>query len=152
MSSDILLHADNISKSYEIYQKPHHRFFQCVCAGRKKFYDEFWALHNMSMTLKRGESVGIIGCNGSGKSTLLQLLAGVLQPTSGVVYRYGRIAALLELGSCFHPDYTGRENIILSASLQGISDAELKKHMDEIIDFAAIGDFVHLNLHSCRIG
>lgn len=152
MSSDILLHADNISKSYEIYQKPHHRFFQCVCAGRKKFYDEFWALHNMSMTLKRGESVGIIGCNGSGKSTLLQLLAGVLQPTSGAVYRYGRIAALLELGSCFHPDYTGRENIILSASLQGISDAELKKHMDEIIDFAAIGDFVDRPLKTYSSG
>ena len=152
MSSDILLQAENISKSYQIYAKPHHRFLQCVCAGKKRFYEEFWALNNMSMTLKRGESVGIIGCNGSGKSTLLQLLAGVLQPTSGTITRNARIAALLELGNGFHPDYTGRENIVLSASLQGISDAELKKHMDEIIDFAAIGDFVDRPLKTYSSG
>lgn len=152
MSSEVLISAEHISKCYEIYAKPYHRFLQCVCAGRKQFYKEFWALRDFSMELRRGESVGIIGSNGSGKSTLLQMLAGVMRPTSGEIRRNGRVSALLELGSGFHPDYTGRENIALAASLQGISDAELKKHIDEIIDFAAIGEFIDQPLKTYSSG
>ena len=135
MSSDIILSAEHISKCYEIYSRPSHRLYQCLWAGRKKFYEEFWALRDFSLTVKRGESIGIIGGNGSGKSTLLQILSGVLRPTTGSVQRVGRLSALLELGSGFHPDYTGRENIGMAAALQGIDDDILRKHIDEIIVF-----------------
>jgi len=152
MSSDLLLEAEHISKCYEIYRKPAHRLFQTVTMGRRRFFEEFWALHDFSMMLRRGESVGIIGCNGSGKSTLLQLLSGVLRPTTGTIRTYGRISAMLELGSGFHPDYTGRENIALMASIQGISDADLARKMDGIIDFAAIGDFIDQPLKTYSSG
>lgn len=152
MSSDIILTADHISKRYEIYAKPSHRLYQCLLAGRKQFYDEFWALRDFSITVKRGESIGIIGSNGSGKSTLLQILSGVLRPTTGSVRRAGRLSALLELGSGFHPDYTGRENISMTAALQGINDDVLRKHMDKIIDFAAIGEFIDQPLKTYSSG
>lgn len=142
MSSDIILSAEHISKRYEIYAKPSHRFYQCLLAGKKQFYEEFWALRDFSLTVKRGESIGIIGGNGSGKSTLLQILSGVLRSTTGSVQRLGRLSALLELGSGFHPDYTGRDNIVMAAALQGIDDHCLHEHLDEIIDFAAIGEFI----------
>lgn len=152
MSSDIILSAEHISKCYEIYTRPSHRLYQCLWAGRKKFYEEFWALRDFSMTVKRGESIGIIGGNGSGKSTLLQILSGVLRPTTGSVQRVGRLSALLELGSGFHPDYTGRENIGMAAALQGIDDDTLRKHIDEIIDFAAIGEFIDQPLKTYSSG
>ena len=152
MSSEILLEASHLSKCYELYGKPSHRLWQTVCMGKRRFYQEFWALREVSLTLRRGESVGIIGCNGSGKSTLLQLLAGVLRPTTGEVKTGGRISALLELGSGFHPDYTGRENIIMGAALQGISDDELKRKYDEIVAFAAIGDFIEQPLKTYSSG
>ncbi len=152
MSSEILLEALSVSKCYELYGKPSHRLWQTLFMGKRRFYDEFWALRDISLTLRRGESIGIIGCNGSGKSTLLQMLAGTLHPTSGEVRRHGRISAMLELGSGFHPEYTGRENIVLAAALQGITDSELKKCFDEIIDFAAIGEFIDQPLKTYSSG
>lgn len=152
MSSDIILSAEHISKRYEIYAKPSHRLYQCLWPGKKKFYDEFWALCDFSLKVKRGESIGIIGGNGSGKSTLLQILSGVLQPTTGSVRQAGRLSALLELGSGFHPDYTGRENIVMAAALQGIDDNVLRRHIDEIIDFAAIGEFIDQPLKTYSSG
>ncbi len=152
MSSEILLEASRISKCYELYGKPSHRLWQTLSMGKLCFYKEFWALREFSMTLHRGESIGIIGCNGSGKSTLLQLLTGVLRPTTGEVRSFGRISAMLELGSGFHPEYSGRENIVLAAALQGITADDLKNKFDEIIDFAAIGEFIDQPLKTYSSG
>jgi ABC-type polysaccharide/polyol phosphate transport system ATPase subunit len=109
----------------------------------KKSLDEFHALHDVSFNLRQGESLGIIGLNGSGKSTLLQIIAGTLEPTTGKVKTKGRIAALLELGSGFNPDFTGKENIYVNAAILGLSQSEIDAKYDEIVSFAAIGDFIH---------
>lgn len=145
MSSDddIVLSVKNVSKCFEMYEKPVHRLYQTLCAGKKKFYKEFWALKDISFDVHRGESVGIVGRNGAGKSTLLQIITGTLAPTSGYVAHKGRIAALLELGSGFNPEFTGQENVYLNASILGLQKAEIDARYQEIIDFADIGDFIH---------
>ncbi len=108
----------------------------------KQYFREFWALKDVSFEVKKGETVGIIGRNGSGKSTLLQLICGTLAPTSGSVQITGRIAALLELGSGFNPEFTGRENVYMNASILGLSEAEIDAKYNEILAFADIGDFI----------
>ncbi|WP_235557276.1 ABC transporter ATP-binding protein [Methyloglobulus morosus] len=108
----------------------------------KQYFRGFWALNNVSFEIKKGETVGIIGRNGSGKSTLLQLICGTLNPTSGSVQTNGRIAALLELGSGFNPEFTGRENIYLNASVLGLSKKEIDDRFDDIVAFADVGDFI----------
>jgi ABC-type polysaccharide/polyol phosphate transport system ATPase subunit len=142
MSSDIVLKVNNIGKRYEIYEAPHHRLFQTLFRGRKQFYKEFWALRDISFEVKRGECVGIIGRNGSGKSTLLQVIAGTLAPTLGNVVLNGKVSALLELGSGFNPEFTGRENIYMNGSLLGLSKAQIDNKFDEIAAFADIGEFI----------
>ena len=141
-SEDIALSVQNVSKCFEMYEKPVHRLFQTLCAGHKQFYREFWALRDVSFDVRRGECVGIIGRNGAGKSTLLQIITGTLQPTAGTVERKGRIAALLELGSGFNPEFTGRENVYMNAAILGLSKEETDSKYQEIIDFADIGDFI----------
>ena len=140
----MVLSVRGISKCYEIYDKPVKRLWQMLCAGKKRFYREFWALKDVSFDIRRGESVGIIGRNGAGKSTILQIITGTLRPTSGeIVKKPGlRVAALLELGSGFNPEFTGRENVYLNASILGLSRAETQRRYKEIIDFADIGDFI----------
>ena len=140
--NDIVLSVRNISKCFEMYEKPVHRLYQTLCAGKKKFYKEFWALKGISFDMVRGESVGIVGRNGAGKSTLLQIITGTLAPTSGHVESKGRIAALLELGSGFNPEFTGRENVYLNASILGLTKGEIDARYQEIVDFADIGDFI----------
>ena len=108
----------------------------------KKYHDEFWALKDVSIEIKRGECIGIIGRNGSGKSTLLQVLCGILQPTSGAVQVNGRIAALLELGAGFSPDFSGRENVYMNGALMGLSKQEMDERFSSIAEFAEIGDFM----------
>lgn len=142
-SNDIVLSARGISKCFEMYEKPVQRLFQTLCAGRKKFYREFWALRDVSFDVHRGECVGVIGRNGAGKSTLLQILTGTLAPTEGEVSVKGRVAALLELGSGFNPDFTGRENVFLNAALLGLTRREIEHRYDEVLDFADIGDFIN---------
>ncbi len=142
MSSDIVLSVRNISKCFEMYEKPVHRLYQTLCAGYKKFYKEFWALRNIDFEVHRGECVGIIGKNGAGKSTLLQIITGTLTPTAGEVTVSGRVAALLELGSGFNPEFTGRENVYLNASILGLSHDETSARFQSILDFADIGDFI----------
>ena len=124
MSSDeIVLSVKNLSKHYEIYEKPGDRLKQFIFpkvarlfgGTPKKYYREFAALDNVSFDIKKGETVGIIGRNGSGKSTLLQIICGTLFPSNGEIFRKGRIAALLELGSGFNPEFTGKENVYLNA-------------------------------------
>ena len=141
-SNDVILSVKNVSKCFEIYEKPVHRLYQTLCAGRKKFYKEFWALKDVSFDVHRGECVGVIGRNGAGKSTLLQIITGTLAASSGVVSAKGRIAALLELGSGFNPEFTGKENVYLNASILGLSKEEIDARYQEIIDFADIGEFV----------
>src|ERR1700729_4134013 len=114
---DFAIRVSNLSKCYHLYDSPRDRLKQTLFGGRRCFYREFWALKDVSFEVKRGEAVGIIGRNGSGKSTLLQLITGTLRPTSGDIEANGRIAALLELGSGFNPDFTGRENVYLNGAL-----------------------------------
>lgn len=115
---------------------------QMLMRGRKQYFREFWALRDVSFELKRGETVGIIGLNGSGKSTLLQMICGTLNPTSGSVTTHGRVAALLELGAGFNPEFTGRENVYLAASLYGLTAKEVDERFEAITDFADIGEFI----------
>lgn len=139
---DVVLSVNNISKCFEMYEKPIHRLFQTLCAGKKRFYKEFWALKDVSFNVKRGECVGIVGRNGAGKSTLLQIITGTLQATGGKVWTKGRIAALLELGSGFNPEFTGRENVYMNAAILGLSQEEIKAKYQAIVDFADIGEFI----------
>ncbi|XXE56695.1 polysaccharide pyruvyl transferase family protein [Pseudomonas sp. R1-15] len=142
MSFEVAISAENLSKCYQIYDAPKDRLLQMLVRGRKRFYREFWALDDVSLTIARGETVGIIGRNGSGKSTLLQLICGTLMPTRGSVRGHGRIAALLELGSGFNPEFSGRENVYVNAAVLGLSRAEIDARFDDIIAFANIGDFI----------
>lgn len=139
--SDIAIKVENLSKCYQIYDQPHDRLKQFLVKGRK-FYREFWALNDVSFEIRKGETVGIIGRNGSGKSTLLQMICGTLNPTSGSVQTHGRIAALLELGSGFNPEFTGRENIYMNAAVLGLSTEETDARYDRIVEFADIGSFI----------
>ena len=142
MSSEIALSVKNVSKCFEMYEKPVHRLYQTLFAGKKKFYKEFWALKDINFEIRRGECVGIIGRNGAGKSTLLQIVTGTLAPTTGEVKANGRVAALLELGSGFNPEFTGRENVYLNGSILGLSHEEIEANYQKILDFADIGEFI----------
>lgn len=142
MSSDTVIQIENLSKCYHIYDKPRDRLVQMLTRGKKQLCREFWALKDVSFEVRKGESVGIIGRNGSGKSTLLQLICGTLNPTTGNIQTRGRIAALLELGSGFNPEFTGRENVYMNGAVLGLSTAEIDARYDEIAAFADIGDFI----------
>ncbi len=139
----IAIQASGLGKCYQIYDRPLDRLKQAVFRGNRKYYREFWALRDLSFSLNAGDTLGIIGRNGSGKSTLLQMICGTLTPTEGSVRTEGRVAALLELGSGFNPEFTGIENVQLNASLLGLSQAEIEQRLDDILAFADIGDFVH---------
>ena len=142
MSSDIAIKVENLSKCYHIYGKPRDRLLQMFFWGRRQYFHEFWALKDVNFNVNRGETVGIIGRNGSGKSTLLQLVSGILNPTSGLIQTQGRIAALLELGTGFNPEFTGRENVYLNGAILGLSPEEMDARYEDIIEFANIGQFV----------
>jgi len=142
MSSDVAIRVENLSKRYQLYDKPQHRLLQGLLRGRKQFFREFWALKDVSFEVKKGETVGIIGRNGAGKSTLLQLICGTLTPTSGELEVNGRVAALLELGAGFNPEFTGRENIYMNAALLGLSKQDIDRKYEEIVAFADIGQFI----------
>ncbi len=136
------LSVRSLSKRFEIYERPADRLRQTLWRGRRQFYREFWALRDISFSLAPGQALGIVGRNGSGKSTLLQLVAGTLSPTSGEVDATGRVSALLELGSGFNPEFSGRENVFLNGAILGLRQAEMRALLPDILDFADIGDFV----------
>ena len=148
--TDIAISVQNLSKCYQIYDNPRDRLKQFVMprvrriAGKanKQYFREFWALKDVSFEIKKGETVGIIGRNGSGKSTLLQMICGTLSPTSGSIQTNGHIAALLELGSGFNPEFTGRENVYMSAAILGLDKSEIDARFDDIAAFADIGSFI----------
>ena len=141
--SEVAIRVDDVSKLYKLYDKPSDRLKESLGLTRKKLYKEHYALHNVSFDVKRGETVGIIGTNGSGKSTILKIITGVLNPSGGHVEIDGRISALLELGAGFNMEYTGSENIYLNGTMIGFSREEIDAKMQDILDFADIGDFVH---------
>jgi len=132
----------NLGKCFQVYDNPKARLKQALWQKRRQYYREFWAIKDISLEVKRGETVGIVGPNGSGKSTLLQIICGTLTPTTGIAATQGRISALLELGSGFNPDFTGRENIYLNASILGLTTHEIEQQLDEILSFADIGNFI----------
>lgn len=142
MSSECIIEVEGLSKVYEIFDSPKDRLKQILAGGRRRYSREFVALRDLSFRVGRGEIVGVIGRNGAGKSTLLQMICGTLTPTSGSIRVRGRIAALLELGAGFNPEFTGRENVFISAALYGLNREEIAARFDEIVAFAEIGDFV----------
>jgi len=160
MSSEIAISLKDVSKSYHIYERPSDRLLQFVVPPlrrlvgqhgsrllpaawrRDAFHTQFNAVSDISLDVRKGEAVGIVGMNGAGKSTLLQLIAGIIAPTAGSVKVSGRMAGLFELGSGFNPDFTGRENVFLNGAILGFSRAEIQERLDGILEFAAIGDFV----------
>ena len=142
MSSEVAIKVENLSKCYNIYDRPRDRLMQMLARGRRQYFREFRALNDVSFEIKQGETVGIIGRNGAGKSTLLQILCGTLSPTGGTVETRGRVAALLELGSGFNPEFTGRENVYLNAAVLGLTKEEVDARFDDIVAFADIGDFL----------
>lgn len=147
---DIAIRVSNLSKCYQIYDTPRDRLKQFILPRLQRtlslqprqYYREFWALKDVSFEVKKGEAVGIIGHNGSGKSTLLQMICGTLNPSSGSIQTHGRIAALLELGSGFNPEFTGRENVYMNASVLGLCKEEIDQRFDDIAAFADIGEFI----------
>jgi lipopolysaccharide transport system ATP-binding protein len=151
MCSEVIIKVEGVSKRYEIYKEPRDRLKQLVFPAlqriigikKKKYFKDFWALKDVSFEVKRGETLGIIGKNGSGKSTLLQIICGTLKPTTGKIIIQGRIAALLELGSGFNPEFTGRENVYLNATILGLTSEEIEERYEDIAKFADIGDFIN---------
>lgn len=148
--NETMIEVRNLGKSYNIYQRPQDRLKQSVIprlqqiVGKpaNRYFREFWALRDVSFEVGRGEMVGVIGRNGSGKSTLLQIICGTLTPTQGTVMTQGRIAALLELGSGFNPEFSGRENVYLNGAILGLSREEINSRFNDIADFADIGEFI----------
>jgi lipopolysaccharide transport system ATP-binding protein len=151
MSSDkIAIRVVDLGKCYQVYDRPQDRLKQSIVPPIRRllgmaaptYYREFWALRDVSFEVRRGETVGIIGRNGSGKSTLLQIICGTLTPTLGTIETSGRVAALLELGAGFNPEFTGRENVYMNASVLGLTREEIGARFDSIVAFADIGDFI----------
>jgi len=133
--------VDGVSKKYKLFPSKRARIREALDPRRRSFHHEFWALRDISFTVGRGHTVGILGMNGSGKSTLLQIIASVLQPTTGAVRVAGKVAALLELGAGFNPDLTARENVVLHGTIMGLSRVEIVDRMSDIEAFADIGEF-----------
>jgi len=148
--NDLAIHVEGLGKCYNIYDRPQDRLKQSIMprlrrmmgAAPHSYAREFWALNDVSFDVRKGETVGIIGRNGSGKSTLLQMICGTVTPTTGSIRTNGRVAALLELGAGFNPEFTGRENVYLNASLLGLTSQEVDERFDRIAAFADIGQFI----------
>jgi ABC-type polysaccharide/polyol phosphate transport system ATPase subunit len=140
--SDPAVQFSNVSKSYSIYAAPRDRLKELATFQTRSFHTEFWALRDISFDVRRGETFCVVGENGSGKSTLLQICAGILAPTSGTAVAHGRVAALLELGSGFNPEFSGRDNVYLNGAILGLSSRDMDRRFPEIEAFAEIGDFI----------
>jgi lipopolysaccharide transport system ATP-binding protein len=142
MSSEVAIRGSDLGKAYRVYTRPEDRLKQMFLGRWRKFYHEFWALQHLDFEIRRGEVVGIIGRNGSGKSTLLQMICGTLTPTAGTLEVHGRIAALLELGAGFNPEFTGQDNVFLNGAILGLDRRDMERRYDAIAAFADIGEFL----------
>ena len=142
MGSVPVIHLENLSKKYPIYSSPGHKLLEFLAFRKIRLHREFWALREISLDIHQGDAIGFIGINGSGKSTLLQVVAGILQQNSGICQVRGRIAALLELGAGFNPEFTGRENVYMSGAISGFTKREMEERFSDILEFAEIGDFI----------
>ncbi|MDX4026630.1 ABC transporter ATP-binding protein [Aliarcobacter skirrowii] len=143
MNKNTAIKIQNLTKTYKLYDKPIDRLKESLHPLKKKYHKDFYALNDVSFEIKKGETVGIIGKNGSGKSTLLKIITGVLTPTSGRVNVHGKISAILELGAGFNNEMTGIENIYLNTSINGMNKQETNKIIDEIVDFAELGEHIY---------
>ena len=143
MNKNTAIKVQNLTKTYKLYDKPMDRLKESLHPLKKKYHKDFYALNDVSFEIKKGETVGIIGKNGSGKSTLLKIITGVLTPTSGRVNVNGKISAILELGAGFNNEMTGIENIYLNTSINGMNKQETNKIIDEIVDFAELGEHIY---------
>lgn len=152
LHEELVVRAEGIGKCYQVYDKPSDRLMQGLIGGSKQLYREFWALRDIGFEVRKGETLGIVGRNGSGKSTLLQLIAGTLTPTTGEIAVRGRVAALLELGSGFNSEFTGRENVYLNASILGLTKEQIDQRFDAIAEFAAIGEFIEQPIRNYSSG
>jgi len=141
--SEPIIELTSIAKMYRIFRSPRHRMIEALgFPVARSTYDEFWAVRNMSLTIKPGERVGLVGRNGAGKSTLLKLIAGLIQPTEGTVRVRGKVQALMELGTGFHPEFTGRTNVMSSFAYQGVTGARARKLLDDVLEFAELEEFI----------
>ena len=152
MENKKVIQVKDLTKMYKLYDKPSDRLKEALGLTRKKLYKEHYALHDVNFDIYEGECVGIIGTNGSGKSTILKIITGVLTPTSGEVKVDGRISALLELGAGFNMEYSGLENVYLNGTMIGFSKEEIDARLDDILEFADIGDFIHQPVKSYSSG
>jgi teichoic acid transport system ATP-binding protein len=143
MRDTIAINVQAVTKTYHLYDKPQDRLKEALHPFKKSYHHDFYALDDVSLQIKKGETVGIIGKNGAGKSTLLKMITGVLTPTSGEIQTEGKIASLLELGAGFNPDMTGLENIYLNGTLMGFSKEDMDPKIDAILKFADIGEYIH---------
>jgi lipopolysaccharide transport system ATP-binding protein len=143
---------ENLGKCYRMYARPRDRLKQALFGRWRNYGREAWALRDVNLDVRAGETVGLIGANGSGKSTLLQIIAGTLTPTEGRALVRGRVSALLELGSGFNPEFTGRDNVFLYASILGLTHAQIEERFDRIAGFADIGDYLHCPLKTYSSG
>jgi len=143
MDNNIAIKVQGLTKIYHLYDKPQDRLKEALNPFNKSYHHDFYAMDDVSIEIKKGETVGIIGKNGAGKSTLLKMITGVLTPTSGHIETHGTIASLLELGAGFNPDMTGLENIFLNGTLMGFTQEEMETRVDAILEFADIGEFIH---------
>lgn len=151
-AAEPVIEVRGLGKCYQLYDKPVHRMLQSLIGGQQRFYRDFWALRDVDFEVRRGETLGIVGRNGAGKSTLLQLIAGTLRPSEGGTSIRGRVAALLELGSGFNPEFTGRQNVYLNASILGLTRSEIDARIGDILAYADIGDFVDQPVRSYSTG
>jgi len=142
MSAEFAIRLAGVGKFYPMFTQPEDRLKQLLARGKRRYYQEYWALQDVTLDILKGESVGIIGRNGAGKSTFLQLVCGTLRPSTGSIQVEGRIAAMLELGAGFNPEFTGRENVHLAAAVLGLSAGLIKERYPSIVEFAGIGDFI----------
>ena len=152
MGSDKAILLNGIDKSYKLYHSPLARFKEALHPRKKKYFEDFYALKDINLEIPKGQTWGIIGLNGSGKSTLLKIICGVIQADCGTMQVNGRIAALLELGSGFNPEYTGRQNVFFSGALADVSRSEMEERFPEIEEFAEIGDFIDQPVKSYSSG
>jgi lipopolysaccharide transport system ATP-binding protein len=142
VSSSLAIEVDRVSKKFRLFHERNQTLKSVVMRGRRARYEDFWALRDVSFDIKEGQTFGLIGRNGSGKSTLLKCLAKIIYPTEGSVRHHGRMASLLEVGSGFHPELSGIDNIFLNGAILGMSRGEVKSKLDSIIDFADVGAFI----------